>query len=317
MIAGGLSLSGSAWTQADEEAEAPRLKPPAFPLEPGKVKEGPIAPDSYVEAPESPFNSGAPGEDEADISRLERSETQWGLDWDLGWFYANQTAKHEFRGALVAPMTVRRANASPLSISSVAHLRPPGTRVSVLAWVGGSTGRADLSTSDTSIALTRINVQDIRGGLGARYRIGSGAIRPLVYQRHEWAVGADVEGVVASTTTLTAAQTDVDVDSRSILWLIVRADYRYSPRGNWGVELRAGYGWGLSGAGEGDTAGRVLRRWDAEARGLRYLSHGHAIGVGATYSYERAQWDRTQPSVLVDTVELTDLRLALFWRQEF
>jgi hypothetical protein len=288
------------------DASAPRLFSPKFPLEPGKKPEQPIRPETYVAGAAAP-PVAATAADDLPMARKGRG-TRWQNSLQLGWFMANQSAKHQFSASTFAD--VRRTNSNALSLSGRLDLRPPSILSAVIA-VETSMGRADVKVDRSAVPLTRIDVQDIRARAGARVRFTRAA------SDHALLAGADGAADFVSYTTLDSALAAIAVDSRRIFAVIPRLVYRYSPPSNWSVEVIGGYSLPVSSAGSGDVKASDYRRIEAAARAIRYLDPSNALGFGAFFADEKATWTRSAPSTLSDLVATQDLRVHVFWTHDF
>lgn len=302
------------WTTSWADSQPPRLRPHQFPLEPTKKAELPIQPETYVEGASEPPEAPPPSDD-LHLVRAIASDTQWESSLDLGWFYASQSMAHLFASTgSDGIFTARRLNSNLLSLQGSLQLRPP--QASGLGWhswrasASITSGTADAFAPNTSFELTRFPVLETRGSLGLRLHPIPRTF-PL-----DVALGADLEGSLATTVTLTSAQNQFDFEQRPLVSIVPRVDLHYPPKKNWALEMGFGYAFNLYARGNEDTLGSGFERFTGELKAIRYFTHGNALGLGAAYAHERLKWTRTLPSTLIDQSLTTDLRLHIFWRRD-
>jgi hypothetical protein len=162
-----LLLACLGFTQLAKAADEPQLKPPSFPLEPGKKKPKPIDPKTYVEGADAPPLSEA---DRNLIPRLVRNEAQWWTLFQLGWFYGSTSASHAFSAPTAIPTygSVRRTNHNLLNLAGLYEARAPRLPLSLALSGSFSYGTAEAGLPLAIENVTRFNSQNYRGALGLR-----------------------------------------------------------------------------------------------------------------------------------------------------
>lgn len=287
------------------EESVPRLKPPRFPLEPGRKAPKPAAPETYVEGPEAP-----PSEINTVVRAEEtRVQTRWRTNLQLGWIYSSQVSHHEFSTPSGGLIPVRRDSGTPLSLGGLLSLRPPSSPVSFGVRASGSFGSAEAVASSGGLSNVQFNTQEFQAALGPSLHL----LKPGI-----WDLRLSAEGAfrLATYATLTPSLTAIDSDNRSILSVVPGLGLGYEPHPNWGAQAFAGYGVGLSASGSSGVTGTDYRRLQVEVEAYRYIAAQSALGLGFVYENEKVNWTQSAPVVLADSVSSSGTRLSLFWKND-